>query len=76
MLLTEFDQLPTGYATNKDDNSSLKLSDVRKTKLTLAQLSKLRVMSDIRKLEREQKIEDIQQQYSTAQGDTGAGMGM
>ena len=62
-LLEMFDELP-GYRTEKDDNTALKLSDLRKTKLTLMQLNRLRIMNDVRKLEKEQNIEKIQAQYA------------
>ena len=54
---------PDGYATEKDDQSILKLSDMRKTRLTLGQLNKLRMMNDIRKLEHDQKIKSLSTQY-------------
>ena len=38
---------PDGYASEEDDQSILKLSDLRKTRLTLGQLNKLRKMSAI-----------------------------
>jgi hypothetical protein len=53
----------TGYRTEKDDNTAIKQSDLRKTKLTLAQLNRLRIMNDVRKLEQERKIEKVQKQY-------------
>ena len=53
-ILEIFEPTPTGYATEKDDNSAVKLSDLRKTKLTLKQLNRLRIMNDVRKLEHEQ----------------------
>lgn len=58
-----FEPTPAGYETEKDDNTSIKLSDLRKTKLTLKQLNRLRIMNDIRKLEHEKKIEAVQSQY-------------
>lgn len=64
-LLEMFDDLP-GYRTEKDDNTPPKLSDVRKTKLTLRQLNRLRIMNDVRRLEHEQKLEQIQSQYKPA----------
>ena len=73
MLILEFEQNPEGYATEKDDNTPLKLSDLRKTRLTFSQLSKLRLMNDVRKLEREKKIEDVQKQYSVP-AEAGDGM--
>lgn len=75
MLLLEFEQTPFGYSTEKEDNTVLKLSDLRKTKLTFSQLNKLRIMNDIRKLEKEQKIETVQKQYSAPATEEG-NMGM
>lgn len=63
-LLEMFDEALPGYSTEKDDSTSVKLSDLRKTKLTLKQLNRLRIMNDVRKLEHEQKIEDIQKQFT------------
>ena len=54
------------YRTEEDDNTTLKLSDLRKTKLTLAQLNRLRIMDDVRTLEQEQKREEVQTQYKAA----------
>jgi hypothetical protein len=65
-LLEIFEPIPTGYQTEKDDNSAVKLRDLRKTKLTLKQLNRLRIMNDIRKLEHEKKIEAVQSQYKAA----------
>jgi hypothetical protein len=62
-LLEVFKDLPKGYSNEKEDHTALKLSDLRKTKLTLKQLNRLRIMNDVRKLEHEQKIEQVQQQY-------------
>jgi hypothetical protein len=62
-LLEVFEDLPKGYSNEKEDHTALKLSDLRKTKLTLKQLNRLRIMNDVRKLEHEQKIEQVQQQY-------------
>ena len=61
-LLEMFEDLP-GYRTEKDDNTPLQLSDVRKTKLTLKQINRLRIMNDVRKLEHEQDLEKIRDQY-------------
>jgi hypothetical protein len=62
-LLEIFEPMPAGYQTEKDDHTALKLSNLRKTKLTLKQLNRLRIMNDIRKLEHEKKIETVQMQY-------------
>jgi hypothetical protein len=61
-----------------DDHSQLKMSDTRKTRLTLEQINKLRLMNDQRKIEMQQKLENIQKQYGmgTANQAQGAGLGM
>ena len=55
-----------GYYDPKADNSVLRLKDLRKTKLTLMQISRLRMMNDVRKFEQEARIKDIQKQYKAA----------
>lgn len=65
-ILEIFEPMPAGYETEKEDNTPLKLKDLRKTKLTLKQLNRLRIMNDIRKLEHEKKIEAVQKQYKPA----------
>ena len=62
-ILEIFEPTSPGYATEKDDNSAVKISDLRKTKLTLKQLNRLRVMNDVRKLEHEQKLDSVRNQY-------------
>ena len=62
-ILEIFEPMPAGYHSEKDDHTALKLSDLRKTKLTLKQLNRLRIMNDVRKLEHEKKIDAVQQQY-------------
>jgi len=62
-ILEIFDGNPAGYSTEKDDNSVPKLSDLRKTKLTLKQLNRLRIMNDVRRLEHEQKLDSVKNQY-------------
>lgn len=57
------EKMPAGYETEKDDNTTLKLSDLRKTKLTLAQINRLRIMNDVRALEHEQKLKTVKKQY-------------
>lgn len=65
-LLEIFDkETYNNRTTEKDDNSVKKLSDIRKTKLTLAQLNRLRIMNDVRKLENEEKLEKVKIQYKT-----------
>jgi len=66
-----FEPTPDGYSTEKDDNSVQKLSDVRKTRLSLAQINRLRMMNDVRKFEHEKKLTTISKQYKPAE-DVGA----
>lgn len=64
MYLTElYNNIATDYRSEKDDNSVLRLRDLRKTRLTLAHLNKLRMANDIRKLEKEQEVESLSDQY-------------
>jgi hypothetical protein len=62
-ILEMFNESPTGYRDEKEDNTPLSLNDLRKTKLTLKQLNRLRIMNDVRRLEHEQKLDKIRQQY-------------
>jgi hypothetical protein len=65
MILTEmFKDDETGYSDPEDDNTTLKLSDLRKTRLTLLQLNKMRKMDDVRSYEQAKKIEQVQLQYA------------
>ena len=65
---SDFEQNPHGYDTVTDDNSVQRLKDLRKTRLTLRQLNRLRIMNDVRKLEHEQKIDSIRSQYGADAG--------
>ena len=60
------DDLPSGYHSEKDDNTVMKLSDLRKTRLTLGHLNKLRMANDVRKFEHEKKLETVAKQYAPA----------
>ncbi len=51
------------YQSLEDDNSVLDFTDSRKTKLTLAQIRKLRQMTDLRSFERAQYIQKVRTQY-------------
>jgi hypothetical protein len=64
ILKEVFEAEETGYYDPEDDNTQLKLSDLRKTKLTLLQLNKLRKMDDVRAYEQAQKITHVQTQYA------------
>lgn len=77
-LFEMFDKPPLGYSSENDDNSALKLNDLRKTKLTLRQIKRMRIMNDIRKLELAKKVKKVQTQYgaSAAQGGELGGLGI
>jgi hypothetical protein len=65
MIVTElFEPAKSGYNSVADDNSVLKLSDLRKSsRLTLSDLNRLRMANDVRKVEHENKLEQITKQY-------------
>ena len=64
MIVTElFAPAKPGYESPSQDNTPLKLSDLRKTRLTLADLSRLRMANDVRKVEHEKKLEKVSKQY-------------
>lgn len=65
MLLTEiWDKQPQAYQDLQQDNSTTGLGDLRKTRLTLQQLNKLRMMNDVRTYEYNQKLKAIRKQYA------------
>jgi hypothetical protein len=53
-----------------DDNSVAKLSDTRKTRLTLEQINKLRMLADTKLAEYHTKIGNIKKQYSPPKEDS------
>lgn len=64
MLLTEmFNEYPETYRDQSADQTVLKFGDVRKTKLTLAQINLLRKMNDQRKLEYAEELKQVRLQY-------------
>jgi hypothetical protein len=72
-LIELFDPSPRGYHDPKSDQSTLKLDDTRKTRLTLWHLHQLRVGHDARKLEFEKKLQSVSKQYRPPEA---AGLGM
>jgi len=48
------------------DNTALRLSDTRKTRLTFEQLSKLRKLADLKAAEYQESIKDIRRQFAPA----------
>lgn len=67
MTLNEmYDRALPGYQDTAEDLGKISLGDLRKTKLTLKQISKLRQMNDVRTYEQEQKLSKIRKQYAPA----------
>lgn len=66
-IIDIFETNSQGRRTESEDNTALNQSDLRKTKLTLAQINKLRVMNDVRRLEHEEKVDAVKKQYSAPQ---------
>lgn len=77
MLLYEFNAAGAfGRRSEEEDNTPLKLSDLRKTRLSLEQINRLRMMNDVRSLEHEKHLEKIHKQYAApAEGAEGGAMG-
>jgi hypothetical protein len=66
MQLNElYEPTPDGYRSEKEDNSEYKIENNRgrQSRLTLDRLNRLRIMNDTRKLEHEQKLEKVTDQY-------------
>ena len=76
MIINElYEPAPDSFRSDKEDNTALKKDDTRKTRLTLDRLNRLRIMNDARKLEHEQKLEKVADQYKVpAAAPGGAGM--
>lgn len=70
-LFEMFSTMPEGYQTPSDDHSTIEKSDTRKTRLTLRQINKLRVMNDIRKIEHEKDVERAVKQYGAPPAEAG-----
>lgn len=65
MILNElYHKSPAAYQDISQDNSQPQLGDLRKTRLTLKQLKKLRMMNDVRTYEFKEKLKKVKKQYS------------
>ena len=73
LILELFEPMPAGYYDEKADQSVIKQTDSRKTRLTLAHLNQLRQSNDVRKLEHEKKLEAVAKQYKPAEEAPAAG---
>lgn len=58
-----WEKQPSSYQDLGDDNSRTKLHQMRKTRLTLKQIKKLRLMNDIRNAEAKEKLEFVRRMY-------------
>jgi len=54
---------PEPYQDVKNDDSQLKISDTRKTRLTLRQIQQLRRMNDVRDIEKKSEVQRLKQIY-------------
>lgn len=73
LILELFEPTADGYRSEKDDNSVMKLSDLRKTQLSLDRINRMRMMNDVRKLEHEKKLEKVAKQYGAVAADAAGG---
>jgi len=63
-LFEFFEQAVEGLQDVEDDNSVPQLGELRKTKLTLKQISKLRKMYDMRNFEKKEELVKVQAQFA------------
>jgi hypothetical protein len=54
---------PEPYQNIDQDESQLKLSDTRKTRLTLRQIHQLRRMNDVREIEKKNEVDRLKKIY-------------
>lgn len=62
-LFEIFDSSAPGYKSQTEDNTVMKLHDLRKSRLTLHDINRLRMANDVRKVEHENKLEQVSKQY-------------
>jgi hypothetical protein len=70
-----FNPVLPGRYEPEEDHTTIKLDDRRKTRLTLAQINRLRMMNDVKKVEHEQQLKRVSKQYKTAPEEGAAGVG-
>ena len=74
MKLNEiFDEDEQSISDPAQDNEVPRLNDLRKTKLTLGQINRLRLIQDVREFEKAKDLENIRRQYGAPAGE-GAGI--
>jgi hypothetical protein len=65
MILNElYQRQPEGYQDISQDNTQPTKGELRKTRLTLRQLRKLRMMNDVRTFEYKEKLANVRKQYA------------
>jgi hypothetical protein len=65
MILNElYQKQPEGYQDISQDNTQPTKGELRKTRLTLRQLRKLRMMNDVRTFEYKEKLAQVRKQYA------------
>ena len=64
ILLELYEREPEAYQDLSQDNTQPTRDQLRKTRLTLRQISKLRKMNDIRQVEFRDKLKDLRTQYA------------
>jgi Cu/Ag efflux pump CusA len=75
MIVNElYSPTPQAFRSEKEDHTSLQITDTRKNRITLHRLNRLRVMNDARKLEHEKKLETISIQYKPPAAPAGPGL--
>jgi len=57
---------PTPYQDVENDESQLKISDTRKTRLTLRQIHQLRRMNDVREIEKKNEVDRLKKIYGSS----------
>jgi hypothetical protein len=62
------------YVDPSEDNEIPKLDDLRKTKLTLGQINRLRLIRDVRNFELKSNLENIRKQYGRPLGGNEVGI--
>ena len=70
MFLKQLVENENPIQDQQDDNSVAALSDTRKTRLTLEQINKLRMLADTKLAEYHTKISNIKKQYSPPKEDS------
>ena len=62
-MFQDEDTLENEYMDPSEDNEVPKLNDLRKTKLTLGQINRMRLIRDVRNFEKKHSLENIRKQY-------------